>query len=51
MLVVSPKERISLVDILLDKELQKAVENPPDGTVGLPVIVYYHYPLLGHWYE
>ena len=31
MLVVSPKERIPLVDILLDKELQRAVENPQDG--------------------
>ena len=33
MLVVSPKERIPLVDILLDKELWRAVENPHDGTV------------------
>lgn len=33
MLVVSPKERIPLVDILLDKELRRAVENPHDGTV------------------
>ena len=31
MLVASPKERISLVDILVDRELQKAVQNPQDG--------------------
>lgn len=31
MLVVNAKERISLVDILLDKQLHQAVQNPQDG--------------------
>ncbi|XP_065898390.1 serine/threonine-protein kinase Nek3-like [Dysidea avara] len=35
MLIAGPKERTSLVDILIDRELQKAVQNPQDG----------------HWYE
>ena len=50
MLVVSRKERIPLVDILLDKELQKAVENPQDGK---DLSSYYlsSIALLGHWYE
>ena len=51
MLVVSPKERISLVDILLDKQLQKVVENPHDGKVTLTGIIINYITLLGHWYE
>lgn len=40
MLVVNPKERISLVDILLDRELQKAVENPQDGKITSSCTIY-----------
>ena len=50
MLVVSPKERIPLVDILLDKELQRAVENPHDG-INAPIGSLYLHTILGHWYE
>ena len=33
MLIKSPAQRISLIDVLNDKELRQTLENPQNGTV------------------